>query len=40
MAKDIQSAIRRSADTLLADMLGAASLVVILLGSLALPSLL
>ncbi len=38
MAKDIQTAIRRSADTLISDALGAASLVVMLVVSLSLPS--
>jgi hypothetical protein len=38
MAKDIKQAITRSRDTLVADAFGAAALMVILVGSLHLPS--
>jgi len=39
MAKDIKSAIARSADTIIADAVGMAALVVMLLTALSLPSL-
>lgn len=40
MAKDIKTVLSRSTDTLVADVLGVAALVVILYGGLSLPSLL
>lgn len=40
MAKDLKSAIERSSETLIADAIGAASLVVMLVVGLSLPSLL
>lgn len=39
MAKDIKTALERSADTILADLLGVVSLIVIFFGALTLPSL-
>ena len=39
MAKDIKTALHRYADTIVADALGAASLIVMLFGALSLPAL-